>query len=175
MSDEAKLCDSGVHACEAPIDCLKYYCPAQSIYREVKIAGDTGERKSGDTKSCGTDIRVGARLDIVGLVKAQIEYVREHATNENNAENGKPATAGDSGAATSRGKTSVGKNGVALARGNGVMVRGGIGAILVAAEEKDDKCEIQTWCAAVVDGKTIKADTWYKIENGTFVEVENEE
>lgn len=102
VSDEAKLCDSGVHACEAPIDCLKYYCPAQSIYREVKIAGDTGERKSDDTKICGTDIRIGARLDIVGLVKAQIEYVRAHATNENNAEKGKPATAGYRGAATAR-------------------------------------------------------------------------
>ena len=28
--------------------------------------------------------------------------------------------------------------------------------------------------AAIVDGKKIKADTWYKLENGEFVEVEDD-
>ena len=33
-----KICDEGFHACEVPLDCLKYYAPADgSIYREVEM------------------------------------------------------------------------------------------------------------------------------------------
>lgn len=172
VSDEADLCSSGVHACLAPIDCLQYYPPASSVYREVWLSG-ISNRKSEDTKICGTDVRIGARLDIAGIVKAQIEYVKAHVKNENNAEKGKPATAGYRGAATSRGKTSVGKNGAALARGNDVLVRGGMGAILVAVEENRNDYDIKSWCAGVVDGETLQPDTWYLCQNGKFVEADD--
>lgn len=75
------------------------------------------------------------------------------------------------GAATSHGKSSTGENGLSVARGNGVMVRGGMGAILVIAEENELDDGIKDWKSAVVDGKKIKADTWYKLVNGDFVEV----
>ena len=82
------------------------------------------------------------------------------------------ATAGDSGAATSRGKSAVGKNGLAVARGNNVRVKGGIGAVLVLAEEESDSSyNLVAWKVAVVDGETIKADVWYCLKNGEFVEV----
>ena len=80
------------------------------------------------------------------------------------------ATAGDYGAATSRGSSSTGKYGLSVARGNGVRVKGGMGSILVIAEENDCNFKVKDWKAAVVDGKEIKADTWYKLENGEFVE-----
>ena len=80
------------------------------------------------------------------------------------------ATAGDSGAATSRGKSAVGGNGLAVARGNGCMVKGGLGALLVIAEEKPDDYDIVEWKAVIVDGEKIKADTWYRIENGELKE-----
>ena len=34
------------------------------------------------------------------------------------------------------------------------------------------KYEITDFKAEIVDGEKIKADTWYKLENGEFVEVE---
>ena len=57
-----------------------------------------------------------------------------------------------------------------MARGNRVKVSGGIGALLIAAEEYSDTFEIKNWKATIVDGKKIKADTWYRLENGEFVE-----
>ena len=128
-------------------------------------------------------------------MKAAVSFVKERCTNECNAEPGKPATAGDSGAATAgnygaatagnygaatagdcgaataRGKASTGSNGLSVARGNNVQVKGGIGAILVIAEEGKDTCDIVDWKAVVVDGKIVKADTWYRLENGELVEV----
>lgn len=54
------------------------------------------------------------------------------------------------------------------------MVCGGIGTILVAVNENSDNYDITEWKVAVVDGEKIKADAWYKLENGEFVEVESE-
>ena len=82
------------------------------------------------------------------------------------------ATAGDRGAATARGKASTGSNGLSVARGKNVQVKGGIGAILVIAEERDDTYDIVDWKAVVVDGEVVKADTWYRLENGELVEVD---
>ena len=82
------------------------------------------------------------------------------------------ATAGDYGAATSRGSVTVGVNGTGLVRGNGVMIRGGLGAILVIAEEEENSYDLAHWKAVVVDGETVKADTWYKLMNGELVEAE---
>ena len=81
------------------------------------------------------------------------------------------ATAGNRGAATSKGKSSTGDYGLSVARGNGVKVKGGLNAVLVIAEESIWGCEIKDWKAVVVDGEKIKADTWYKLENGELVEV----
>ena len=81
------------------------------------------------------------------------------------------ATAGDCGAATARGKASVGENGLAVARGNNVRVKGGLGAVLVIAEENESDYDIKDWTAVLVDGETIKADTFYMLKNGEFVEV----
>ena len=82
------------------------------------------------------------------------------------------ATAGSYGAATARGKASVGENGLAVARGNNVRVKGGLGAVLVIAEENESDYDIKDWAAVLVDGETIKADTFYMLKNGEFVEVE---
>ena len=91
-----------------------------------------------------------------------------------NAGNHGAANAGNYGAATSRGSSSVGKSGIAISRGNGVKAKGALGAILLIAEEYDDNCDIKDWSAAVVDGNTIKANTWYTVKDGVFTEVEED-
>ena len=198
---KASLCESGFHACEDPLDCFRYYAPANSLYHEVELDA-TEECLSDDSKRVGKRITIGAALNVKGLIEAHVKYVKERITNECNAEPGKPATAGfrgaatagdsgaatagdcgaatagsygaatagDCGAATSRGKASVGENGIACARGNGCAVKGGMGAVLVIGEEADNSYALVAWKAVVVDGETIKPDTWYKLVNGHFVE-----
>ena len=191
---DIKACEKGFHACPYPLDVFGYYTPAGSRFCEVEQSGKIDDSES--NKVCSSKIRIGAELDIRGLVKAAVSYVKERCTNECNAEPGKPAmagnrgaatagiygaatagnrgaaTAGDCGAATARGKASTGYNGLSVARGENVQVKGGIGAILVIAEERDDTYDIVDWKAVVVDGEVVKADTWYRLENGELVEVD---
>ena len=183
---DIKACEKGFHACPYPLDVFGYYAPARSRFCEVEQSGKIDDSES--DKVCSSKIRIGAELDIRGLVKAAVSYVKERCTNECNAEPGKPATAGDygaatagdsgaatagdSGAATARGKASTGYNGLSVARGKNVQVKGGIGAILVIAEERDNTYDIVDWKAVVVDGEVVKADTWYRLDNGELVEVD---
>ena len=184
--DDVKLCNHGLHACEAPLDVFNYYAPGNgSRYCEVEMDGVSGEC-GGDSKRVAKKLTVGAEIGIPGLVKAHIEYVKSHITNEHTdpkmatagyrgaatAGNYGAATAGDSGAATAKGSVSVGKNGCGLVRGNDVKIKGGLGAVLVICEENADNCDIKEWKAFVVDGTDIRVDTWYKLVNGKLVEAE---
>ena len=125
---EAKLCEKGFHACEAPIDCLRYYNPAHSVYHEVKL--EATDEKENDSKRVGKRIKIGAKIGIANMVKAQFDYIKEHCTNENNAEPGKAASAGESGAASAgyRGAASAGYRGAASAGAYGAASAGESGA-----------------------------------------------
>ena len=201
-NDKAILCKEGFHACENPIGCLHYYSPAQSVYHEVELEGVSDER-SDDSKVVAKKITVGAKIGVPAICQLTFEYVKSHCTNENNAEVGKPATAGDRGAATagnygaatagyrgaatagdrgaatagdygtatSRGFSASGEDGLSVARGNNAKVKGGIGALLVIAEERRCSYDIKEWKAVVVDGETIKADTWYQLIDGELKEL----
>ena len=183
-TEKAKACECGFHASEYPLDVFSYYPPGTSVYHEVEQSGELD--KSESDKVASTKIRIGARIDIAGIVKAAISYIKERITNENNAEPRKTATAGDfgaatagykgaatagyKGAATSRGKSASGENGISVVRGDGVKVKGGIGAVLVIAEEYQNDYKIKDWLAVVVDGVNVKADTWYELKDGELIE-----
>ena len=185
--EKAELCYAGFHACESPVDCLQHYDPATSVYHEVEL-DDVSYEKDTDTKRVGKKITIGTEIGIHEICRLTFKYVKEHCTNENNAESGKPATAGEYGAATageygaatageygaatSRGKSATGNQGLSVARGNNVRVKGGLGAVLVIAEENENDYSVKEFATAIVDGKDIKADTWYKLENGKLVEVD---
>lgn len=169
---KVKVCENGFHACKRPLDCFEYYNPAESVYHEVELDGEISE-STDDTKVAASKIKVGAQLNVLGLVKAQFEYVKSKTTHENT--DSKVANAGDYGAAISRGTASVGKHGVAIARSsnsNNCKVKGDLGAVLIIVQEQEENYDIKNWKAVVVDGTNIKPDTWYKLENGIFVEVE---
>lgn len=168
--DKVKLCNQGLHACEAPLDVFRYYAPGEgSRYCEVEMDGVSDERGD-DSKRVAKKLTVGAEIGIPGLVKAHVEYVKAHTTMEHTDQ--KAATAGSYGAATAKGFVSVGKNGCGLVRGNDVKIKGGLGAVLVICEENADNWDIKELLAFVVDGEDIKADTWYKLVDGKPVEAE---
>ena len=82
---EAKLCHSGSHACENPLDTFRYYRPGESRYCEVELE-DNGERSGGDTKICGKHIKIGAEIGLKGVINAGVRFVFdkcESATEEN--------------------------------------------------------------------------------------------
>ena len=79
--DKAELCEKGFHCCEYPLDCFAYYYPARSVYHEAEIDGLDDSRNNGDSKVCGTDIRIGRRLDVAGLIKASFDYIKNRCTN----------------------------------------------------------------------------------------------
>ena len=196
VDGEIKCCGNGLHACERPLDVLGYYAPGTgSRYFRVAQSGDLTRELGGDSKVASRKMRVDAEIGIPGLVKAHIEYVKAHTTTEHTdperataGDRGAAtagdfgaatagyrgaATAGNSGAATSRGRASVGENGIASVRCSNPMAKGGIGAVLVLARESEETYDLRCWNSAVVDGKTIKADTWYTLDdNGNIVEAE---
>ena len=191
----------GFHSCKAPLDVFRYFAPNKSRYFAC-LMGGTVDEDTADSKIASSELELKAEIGIPGLVKAHIEYVKAHTTTEHTdhkqatagdrgaatagdcgaatagdygaatARACGAATAGDCGAATSRGSVTVGVNGTGLVRGNGVKIRGGLGAILVIAEEEENSYDLAHWKAVVVDGKTVKADTWYKLMNGELVEAE---
>ena len=135
---EAIVCNRGFHACEEPIDVLKYYEPGKgSRYCEVEQDGQLS-RSDEDSKIASTKLKVVGEIGIPGIAKEQIEYVKSRCTNEHNAEPGKPATAGESGAATAgdygaatagyRGAATAGESGSATAGESGSATAGDYGA-----------------------------------------------
>ena len=75
--DKVKVCETRFHAYKYPLDCFSYYEPWNSVYHEVEQTGEIDESNRNDTKVSSTKIKIGARLDIAGLVKAAIEYTME--------------------------------------------------------------------------------------------------
>ena len=130
---------------------------ATAGYKGAATAGDSGAATAGDSGAATAGDSGAATAGDYGAATAG---------------NKGAATAGNKGAATARGKASTGSNGLSVARGNNVQVKGGIGAILVIAEERNYTYDIVDWKAVVVDGDVVKADTWYRLKNGELVEVD---
>ena len=84
------------------------------------------------------------------------------------------AAAGNSGSAAAGdwGSAAAGENGIACVRGG--KVKGGIGCLLAIAEMDRYGNATGKYAAGIVDGKTLKPDTWYACCNGEFVEAGNE-
>jgi len=111
-----EACKSGFHACEAPLDVFAYYAPATSRYCEVEQSGELS-RDGDNSKIASSRIKIGAEIGIPGLVKAQIEWVK----NQTHEIKGSHAT-GYQGAASATGDycaaSATGNQGAASATGD---------------------------------------------------------
>ena len=84
--DDLSICNKGFYAIdedECPLAVFDYYPPSidgkLSRYFEVEIGGKTEKNCE---KICGSEIKVGAEIGILGLVKAHIEWVKRHIKKE---------------------------------------------------------------------------------------------
>lgn len=178
-TDVAEACECGFHGCEYPLDCLKYYSPNKSVYHEVEQSGEISKSNQ-DSKLSSTKIKIGASINIAGLVKAAIEYTTKRTKSENDS-------TGDYGASSAtgyKGKATAGDpQSIAVAWGYKSKAKGVLGAYLVLADwEGDEKkyWEPDTWILkdvkmVIVDGEKIKPDTWYRIQNGEILECEEDD
>ena len=80
--DSAKICESGMHFCKNPLDTLDYYPLINddgelNEFAEVEALDEvqTNDNKKFVTKK----LRVGARLDLSGFIKASIDFLFEHS------------------------------------------------------------------------------------------------
>ena len=178
----AVICEEGAHACTMPLDVLGYYPPGDgSIYRLVEL-DEVCDKKSDDSKVCAKTIKIGAEIGIPGLVKAQIEWVKntigfgekikkakESPDKYATGDQGAASATGDQGAASATGKASA-----AMASGRDGRVMGAIGCAIFAVERggfDGNTYPIISVAAGIVDGVTLKEKTWYECVGGKFVEV----
>ena len=175
-TENASLCNEGFHACLNPLDCFRYYSPGEgSVYHEVEI-DDNGERGD-DSKIVGSKIKIGAELDVAKICKLHFEFVKNRTIQNKDGEDWSILAAQDcsSLAAQDRSSLAAGKSSV-LACFNG-KCRAGLNSLIAIANRKwnGDDYEVTDFKAGIVDGKKIKADTWYELVNGEFVEVNDDE
>lgn len=176
--ETAELCNRGPHACENPLDTLRYYRPGDSRYCEVEIE-DNGQRSSYDSKVCGKHIKIGAEIGLKGVINAGVRFVFdkcESATEENaSGWMGNAAASGWMGTASVTGwhgkASAIGKQCVAVAWGQDSHARGSVGNWIVVSERDDDGNIIDAKIVRV-DGEVVKENTWYTLQNGEISEVE---
>ena len=185
QEDTADLCNSGFHACEDPIDCLKYYHPADgAVFHEVEI-DDVSDRRENDTKICGKRICIGSRLDLGALIKAGVQFVFskvdweskktiDFSTAASQGYSSKAASQGNFSKAASQGNFSTaevnGEESIAAAFGRGVKARASKNSWIVLSDI-DDNGHIVDIKSFLVDGEKVKANTWYRYKDGNLIEV----
>ena len=227
MEEEPKCCEKGYHFCENPLDTLDYYDLCDSAFAEVEAIGDINrpkEEERQDSKIATNKIKIGAKLDLTGFIKASIDFLWEKCKIKDKKQdedvqassgyNSKLASSGDYSQLASSGDysqlASSGYNSQLASSGDysqlassgyysnishdkgienvvcniGIYgkARGIKGDILVLAEyKKIDSPKHRTYVykpicvkSKKIDGKFIKENTYYKLENKKFVEVEDD-
>ena len=148
IQKKADCCNEGFHACEYPLDCFGYYNPAESVFHEVELSGDM-DRENSDTKVCATDIKIGARISIAGLVKAAIDFTMSKVNKEAKSDerHGASSATGNCGASSATGNCGASSatgncgassvsdpTGVAVAWGHEAKAKGCLGAHLILSD-----------------------------------------
>ena len=187
---EAKLGHSGFHACECPLDVFGYYDPANSVFHEVELDEVDPARES-DSNVSAKKITIGARLSIHRLAELSVEYINAHidktkkqhvmkgyrSASTNTGDCSASTNTGYYSASTNTGNRSAskvtGKQSIAVATGYHSKASGELGCWIVLAEWDEHGEGIIDMKMAYVDGEKIKADTWYTLRGGEFVEVED--
>lgn len=176
--EAAEICKSGMHFCENPFDVLDYYdlVDTNGSFNEFAEVEALDKCLTDDNKKyCTKKLKISAKLSFSGFVNACVEFILEKTKIEQTDE-GDYAKIGSSGYSAKI--TSEGEDSVICCAGHNSIVRAKKGSWITLSEwersfEKDrwiPKC-VKT---KFVDGEKIKADTFYRLENGKFVEVKED-
>ena len=170
---EAVVCRKGMHYCHEPLAVLGYYDLVDddgNIPEFAEVEPLEEELTDDGTKFCTRKLKIGGKISLAGLIKAQIECVKEIA----DSKRGDEATLAGGDRATlagGDGATLAGGYGAILVAGRGSVAKAKKGALIVLAK-RDENGSICDFCAKIVDGDEIKEDVLYKLDSGTLKEVE---
>ncbi len=169
-----KVCESGFHACEYPLDVFGYYPPSSSRFAIVKMHGETS-KDSDDTKIASTKITIETEIKLPEMINRAVDWIK----NKINWSDDKTSNTGYQSAATNTGNWSAaevsGRGSVAIAIGRNSKSKADNGGAIVCVyiDSNGDLIHIK---ASKVCENGIKANTWYTLDaNGEFVEVESDE
>ncbi len=183
--DRAKICESGMHFCDYPLDVFRFYPPVNdngtlNEYAEVEALDDA--ETNDNIKYCTKNLKIGVKIGIPGLVQASVDYIINKAgktkVDINTGNYSASTNTGDRSASTNTGDRSAssveGEDSVAIAFGVDSKAKGALGCYIAVAEWEDtnEGYKLKAFKSHKVDGKTVKPDTWYKLINGKFKEVE---
>lgn len=126
------------------------------------------------SKVASTKIKIGVELGLKGLIQAGVTFILDKVNWEDDA----ATNTGNRSAATNTGNRSAAEvasdDSVAIVTGYDSKAKAGLGSAIVIAERggwNGKTYPLINIKAAIVDGEKIKADTWYTLKNGEFVEV----
>ena len=191
------VCVGGVtHYCVNPFDVLDHYPLVRNDgkFSEFTTVEAIDEPVTNDNKKFATStIKIGVKLGFAGFIKACVDFIYEKTTKDMPTSNyakigssGYGAQIGSSGDYAKIGSSGngakvnvAGADSVGAAIGIGSIIKGTVGSwiTLVEWQYDTDKQYNVPICvkSAQIDGENLKADTWYKLSNGEFVEVSDEE
>ena len=102
-TDQCEPCESGFHACENPLDVLRYYPPSKSVFCKTEQCGEV-KRHSEDSKVASTKIKIIANVGLKGILEAGFELIFSKIKW---GKKDTPQTHGDSSAAQTHGNYSA--------------------------------------------------------------------
>ena len=147
--------------------CVDYLIEKTSLSDEECTDNDNGARRS-QIGSSGDSAKIGS-----SGYSAKIGSSGDYAQIGSSGDSAKIGSSGDYAKVDSTGEYAV-----VMCAGYDCMARAKKGSFITLAEWKEDE-EIGKWIPVnvktrKVDGKRIKADTFYKLQDGKFVEVGDE-
>ena len=103
--DKADCCNAGMHACENPLDVLRYY-PLRDgpQFFEVECGGNV-DKSGEDSKLACTELTVKGEMNFAGLVKAAVNAVFNRVNGKEPFSSGDSSTAGSSGYSSTAGSS----------------------------------------------------------------------
>ena len=179
MDGEIKCCNRGFHACKSPIEVWDYYDMLNSRFAEVEQSGKI-DKEDNSTKVCSSKIKISAELKLADIIKLGVEWIKDvtspykvKTTDKLVDNSGYSAQIGSSGDYAKI--DSTGEDSVVMCAGNKSRAKAKVGSWITLAEWEwnDEKNRYVPVCVKTeyVDGDRIKADTWYQLKDGEFIEV----
>ncbi len=177
MDGEIKVCNRGFHACESPFDVFDYYTMIDSRFCEVEQDGNISKEDRG-TKICSSKIKIKAELKLADMIYLGVEWLKEITSPEKIKTSIKDNSSGYGAKIGSSGNyaqiDSTGEGCVIMCAGINSVAKASKGSWITLSEwsYSEGKQRYIPICVKTefVDGEKIKADTYYSLKGGVFVE-----